>query len=113
MTTLPAVKLDQGIHIMHLFYRIGRARWAALRAGESQQALTALQSLCAANAAPCQPRIASYANVGGKADAGFILYAAELGTVAQMHRDLENCFPTGTLEKVYSFLSVTELSEYG
>jgi chlorite dismutase len=30
-----------------------------------------------------------------------------------MHRQLENCFPAGTLQKVYNFLSVTELSEYG
>ena len=111
--TLPPVKLDQGIHVMHLFYRIDRTRWSALSQAQSSDALRALQSLCAANAAPCQPRLATYATVGGKADAGFILYAAELGQLAQMHRALEKCFPVGTLEKVYSFLSVTELSEYG
>src|SRR5436190_6865412 len=113
MTTLPSVKLDQGIHVMHLFYRINRVHWAALAPGESQRSLAALQALCAGNAASCQPRIATYGNVGGKADAGFILYAAELGSLARMHRDLEKCFPTGALEEVYSFLSVTELAEYG
>src|SRR6059058_1275249 len=111
--TLPPVKLDQGIHVMHLFYRIDRVRWSSLVAGESAKSLAALGALCAANSAPSHPRIASYAGIGGKADLGFILYAAELGHVAQMHRDLERCFPPGTLEKVYSFLSVTELSEYG
>ena len=29
-----------------------------------------------------------------------------------MHRDLEACFPAGTLQRVFSYLSVTELSEY-
>jgi chlorite dismutase len=29
-----------------------------------------------------------------------------------MHRDLESCFPPGTLQLVYSYLSVTELPEY-
>jgi chlorite dismutase len=29
-----------------------------------------------------------------------------------MHRDLEACFPAGTLERAFSYLSVTELSEY-
>ena len=111
--TLPPVKLDQGIHVMHLFYRIDRVRWSSLVAGESAKALAALEALCAANSAPSHPRIASYAGIGGKADLGFILYAAELGQVAQMHRDLERCFPVGTLQKIYSFLSVTELSEYG
>jgi len=59
------------------------------------------------------PAELDYAGIGGKADLGFILYAAELGPLAQMHRDIERCFAPGTLEKVYSFLSVTELSEYG
>ena len=29
-----------------------------------------------------------------------------------MHRDLESCFPAGTLAREYSYLSVTELTEY-
>jgi chlorite dismutase len=111
--TLPPVKLDQGIHVMHLFYRINRERWSQLGSGESGKSLSALEAVCAGNAASPHPRIASYAGIGGKADLGFILYAAELGPLAQMHRDIERCFAPGTLEKVYSFLSVTELSEYG
>jgi chlorite dismutase len=41
-----------------------------------------------------------------------MLYAAELGQVGEMHRELEGCFPPGVLQKVYSYLSVTELTEY-
>jgi peroxiredoxin len=111
--TLPPVKLDQGIHVMHLLYSIDRVRWSQLAAGESNKALSSLEALCQANSAPSHPRIASYAGIGGKADLAFILYAAELGQISQMHRDLEKYFPPGALHKVYSFLSVTELSEYG
>ena len=32
---LPSIKLSQGIHILHLFFRVDRVRWAALPAGES------------------------------------------------------------------------------
>jgi len=98
---------------MHLFYSIDRVRWSQLFAGESAKSLAALEALVQTNSATSYPRLVSYGGVGGKADLGFILYAAELGQVAQMHRDLENCFPPGTLQKVYTFLSVTELSEYG
>src|SRR3954468_25082271 len=98
--TLPPVKLDQGIHVMHLFYRIDRVRWSQLDRGDSAKALATLETLCAANGAPSHPRITTYAGVGGKADLGFILYAAELGHIAQMHRALERCCPAGTLEKV-------------
>src|SRR6185369_10950540 len=98
--TIASVKLDQGIHVMHLFYSIDRVRWSQLSGGESAKALAALEALVRANSAASYPRLASYACVGGKADLGFILYAAELGQVAQMHRDLEKCFPPGTLQKV-------------
>jgi chlorite dismutase len=41
-----------------------------------------------------------------------MLYAADLVQIGRMHRDLEACFPPGALKKVYSYLSVTELTEY-
>jgi peroxiredoxin len=109
---VPTVKLNQGIHVMHLFYRVDRLRWAQLAAGESAQAAKKLEALCAANANASHPRLVTYANVGGKADLAFMLQAAELGQIAQMHRDVEACFPPGTLQRVFSYLSVTELSEY-
>jgi len=110
--SLPPIKLDRGLHVMHLFYRVDRVRWAQLSAADSGQARGRLERLCAAHAAPSHPRLATYANVGNKADLAFFLLAAELGQIAQMHRDLEACFPPGTLAPVFSYLSVTELSEY-
>jgi hydrogen peroxide-dependent heme synthase len=109
---LPTVKLDRGIHVMHLFYSINRGRWANLAAGESAQALKRLETLASRFNEPSHPKLRSYVTVGAKADLAFVLYAAELGTVATMHRDLENCFPGGTLTREYSYLSVTELTEY-
>src|SRR5215212_7635908 len=109
---LPTVKLDHGIHVMHLFYSINRHRWAELPAGESAQALQRVEALAAKNNEASHPKLRGYATVGAKADFAFILYAAELGALAQMHRDLENCFPAGTLTREYSFFSVTELVEY-
>ena len=104
--SLPAVKLNQGIHVMHLFYRVDRTRW------EPGSGIGKLEALCAVNKQPSHPRLVTYANVSGKADFVFLLQAAELGQLAQMHRDLEACFPPGTLVPVFSYLSVTELSEY-
>src|SRR5262249_13231461 len=100
MTTLPAVELDRGIHVMHLFYHVDRARWAQLPAGESAQVRSRLETLCAANRAPSHPRLATYANIGGKADCAFMLYAADLVLLGRMHRELESCFPSGALRQV-------------
>ncbi len=112
MTTAPIVKLDRGIHVMHLFYNINRRLWAQLPDGESAKARTKLESLCAANASSSHPRLATFAGVGGKADLAFMLYSTDLVQLGRMHHELEACFPPGALEKVYTYLSVTELSEY-
>jgi chlorite dismutase len=109
---IPVVKLSKGIHVLHLFYRIDRVRWAQLSEDQRSQARSRLESLCAANAAASHPRLATYTNMGGKADLVFMLTAAELGQLGQMHHDVENCFSPGTLLPVYTFLSVTELPEY-
>lgn len=97
---------------MHLFYRIDRVEWSRLTQVQRETVRTRLEAVCAANSQPSHPRITSYVNVGGKADLVFMLLAAELGQLAQMHRDIEASFPPGTLHTVYSYLSVTELSEY-
>jgi peroxiredoxin len=110
--SLPIVKLTKGIHVMHLFYRIDRVGWMELSNDESAETLAKLEKLCAANSAASHPRISTYANIGNKADLVVMLTAAELGVVAQMHRDFETCFPPGTLESVFSYLSITELPDY-
>ncbi|MEN9675580.1 MAG: hypothetical protein RIS76_1476, partial [Verrucomicrobiota bacterium] len=108
----PSVKLSQGVHVAHLFFRLDRARWDALPAGEAAATLVRLESVCTANAGPAAPRVMTFANVGGKADLAFLLFAAELQQLSALQRAVELAFPPGTLVPVYSYLSVTELPEY-
>lgn len=105
------VKLTQGIHVMHLFYNVDRA-FLEPSSEESQAALKAFAALCEANSAACQPRICTYGILGGKADFGVILYAADGYQLGKMHRELEACFPGGALQRVYDYVSITEISEY-
>ena len=110
--SLPTVKLDQGIHVLHLFFKVDRVRWAQLSAAETAAARQRLLALVAANSNPSHPRVLTYANVGGKADFAFILFAADLVHLGRLQRELETAFPPGALVPVYSYLSVTELTEY-
>lgn len=109
---IAAVKLDRGIHVMHLFYRVDRAVWEDCLDGVSYSVCEQLEALLEANNQPCQPRMVSYVNVGGKADLAFMICAADLIELSRLHRELEFCFPAEVLELVYSYLSVTELPEY-
>jgi hydrogen peroxide-dependent heme synthase len=108
----PLIKLDRGLHVLHLFYRVDRLRWSQLPAGESERTRARLENLCAANCAASHPRLLTYANVGGKADLAFFILTCDLAQLAQLHRELECAFAPGTLARVFSYLSVTELSEY-
>lgn len=110
--SIPVVPLNQGIHVLHLFWRIDRERWSRLAPGESAAALARLEALCAANPGPAHPRVMTGATVGGKADIAIILFVAELQAVSALQRSVEGCFPPGTLIPVFSYLSVTELPEY-
>jgi hydrogen peroxide-dependent heme synthase len=109
---IPTVKLTRGIHVIHQFYRLDRVRWSQLTAEVSAEARARVEALCAANAGPSHPRVMTYTNLGGKADFVFFIMAEEAGSAAQIHRDLEHCFPPGTLLPVFNYLSVTELPEY-
>ncbi|MFO1461732.1 MAG: hydrogen peroxide-dependent heme synthase [Verrucomicrobiota bacterium] len=110
--SLPSAKLSQGVHVAHLFFRIDRARWTSLPADASANARAALDRVCAANPGPAAPRLLTFAGVGGKADLAFMLLAPELQQLSALQRDVELAFPPGTLQPVYSYLSVTELPEY-
>jgi peroxiredoxin len=109
---IPPIKLNRGVHVMHLFYRVDRARWHTLSADESARIRASLEKLCAAYPGPAQPRLMTFANIGGKADLAFLLYAAEAQRLSHMHIELEALFPPGALGRAYSYLSVTELPEY-
>jgi len=110
--TLPTVKMTEGIHVMHLFYRLDRMAWDELSPRESEAARERLEALCAANNNASHPSLRSFANVSGKADLAFWLFHEDLAQLTQMHRDLEACFPAGSIDLVYSYFSVTELTEY-
>ncbi len=110
--SLPTVKLNEGIHVMHLFYRIDRMVWGELNSDERSGAREKLEALCSANGNASHPLLRTYTNVGGKADLVFWIFHKDLAGLAQLHRDLEACFPSGTIETVYSYLSITELTEY-
>lgn len=106
------IKLTQGIHVLHLFYRVDRAQWSALPEGRSTATRLQLEALCARWPGPGHPRLLTYANVGGKADFAFVLLGSELHELSATHRELQAIFPSGTLQPVYTYLSVTELPEY-
>ena len=90
---IPSIKLAQGIHVLPLFFRVARVHWAALPAGESAATRERLDAIAKQYAGPAAPRLCTYANVGGKADFGFMIYAPELQQLSALQREVELAFP--------------------
>ncbi len=107
--SLPEIKLDEGIHVMHLFYRINREKW---QDGDSAKVASSLKEIAAVNPGPGHPRVDTYAGVGPRFDIGFVVYAETLVQAMDRHREIEAAFPAGSMDCVYQYVSVTELSEY-
>lgn len=107
-----SLKPAEGWHCSHLYYRFDRARLAGLTAAElgkgAEQFRAALDP--AGDGAPA--RLQSSVVSGHKADFGLMILDADPLVIDSVHQRLMSG-PIGVaLEPTYSFVSLTEVSEY-
>jgi peroxiredoxin len=107
-----SLKPAEGWHCSHLYYRFDRARLAGLTAAElakgAEQFRAALDP--AGEGAPA--RLQSSVVSGHKADFGLMILDADPLVIDSVHQRLM-AGPLGVaLEPTYSFVSLTEVSEY-
>jgi len=107
-----SLKPAEGWHCSHLYYRFDRARLAGLTAAEltkgAEQFRAALDQAGAGAPARLQTSVVS----GHKADFGLMILDADPLVVDAVNQRLMSG-PLGVaLEPTYSFVSVTEVSEY-
>jgi peroxiredoxin len=107
-----SLKPAEGWHCSHLYYRFDRARLAGLSAAErgkgAEQFRAALDP--AGEGAPA--RLQSSIVSGHKADFGLMILDADPLVIDAVHQRLMSG-PLGVaLEPTYSFISLTEVSEY-
>ncbi len=108
----PSILLTEGWHCSHIFYRFNRGELSRLtseqRAAGANQLAAALDPIRADAPARLQTFIVS----GHKADFGVILFDADPLKVDAVHQAVL-AGPLGpAIEPVYSFVSITEISEY-
>jgi hydrogen peroxide-dependent heme synthase len=111
---LPAPSLEpiQGWHCTHMFYRINRSAWQALWPDARRRGLDALVSALDPAGAHAPARLQSFVVSGHKADFGTMAMDADPLKIDSVHQALL-ASPLGpALEATYSFVSLTEISEY-
>ena len=102
----------EGWHVLHLFYTIEHGAWSLLSRAEQIEAKTRLTELVAEIRATEGAQLLTFAMVSPKADLGFMLLCADLHKASAFEKRLSLVLGADILTATYSFLSMTERSEY-
>jgi peroxiredoxin len=100
-----------GWTVVHLFYRIERKRWRRFDAAERTAAIGEFVGWLNDCAAEEGMQLVPFAGVT-KSDVGVMAVHPDLGRVQQLTQEISGTTFGGCLTPVYSFLSLTEASEY-
>ena len=103
---------EQGWHCLHLYYRIEHGQWQLLSAEEQRNAKVALSTLVQEIRALEATQLLTLSIVTPKADLGFMLITPDLHVANRIEKQLTLSLGPDVLLPVYSYLSLTEESEY-
>jgi chlorite dismutase len=102
----------EGWHVLHLFYRVEHGQWALLSPEERITAKTNLTEVVQDIREAAETQLLIFSMVSPKADIGFLLLTPDLHLANTFEKRLTLSLGPDVLTPVYSFLSLTELSEY-
>src|SRR2546428_10735610 len=103
---------EEGWHWLHLFYRIEYGQWQLLSREEQNARKTNLASLVQEVRAMDSTQLVTLSVVTPKADLGFMLIAPDLHDANKIEKRITLSLGPDVLVPVYSYLSLTEESEY-
>ena len=103
---------EEGWHCLHLFYRVEQGQWQMLNRAEQNEAKTNLTSLVQEVRAMDSTQLLTLGMVTPKADLGFMLITPDLHNANGVEKRLSLSLGPDVLTPVYSYLSLTEESEY-
>ena len=102
----------EGWHVMHLFYHVDHAQWSLLGDDEKRQAKTRLTELVQEIRATPDTHLLTFSVATPKADLGFMLLTPDLQVANAFEKQLALSLGPEILNPAYSYLSMTEGSEY-
>lgn len=109
--TIDPVIPREGWHVIHLFYRLDHTQWELFSEEEKLEAKTRLTQL-AQDIRSSDSQLLTFSMVTPKSDLGFMLLADDLHKANEFEKRLTLSLGHDVLTPVYSYLSMTELSEY-
>jgi peroxiredoxin len=102
----------EGRHVLHLFLRVEHTQWDLLSEKDRLAAKTQLANLVKDVRAEADTQLLTLSMVTPKADLGFMLVCPDLHAVDRISKQLTLSLGPGVLTPEFSWLSMTERSEY-
>ena len=103
----------EGRHALHLFFKVDQTVWRYFDQEEQQERLQGLHQLFEEVRALPETQLLSFSMVTPKADLGFMMITPDLQQLDITAKKLERVLGDGVLVPTFSWLSMTERSEYG
>src|SRR5204862_1528315 len=103
---------QEGWHCLHVYYRIEYGQWQLFNREERNAAKTNLAALVQDVRAMDSTQLLTLSVVTPKADLGFMLITPDLQNANRIEKRLTIVLGADVLAPVYSYLSLTEESEY-
>jgi len=103
----------EGHHVLHLFFKVDQTVWRYFEQEEQQERLQALEALLNEVRGLPETQLLSFSMVTPKADLGFMMITPDLQQLDITAKKLERVLGDGVLAPTFSWLSMTERSEYG
>jgi hydrogen peroxide-dependent heme synthase len=107
-----AIRPCTGWHCTHSFYRFDHARLAALGAAAVAEGVRQFEAALDPTAADVPTRLQTWIVAGHKADFGVVVMDPDPLAVDAVHQRLLGGALGAAIEPTYSFVSLTEVSEY-
>jgi hydrogen peroxide-dependent heme synthase len=107
-----SIKTGEGWHCSHLYYRFDRQALKGLTASELQAGRGELAAILDPQGPQATARLQTSIVSGHKADFGLMLLDADPLKIDSVHQRLMSSALGPALEPTYSFVSLTEVSEY-
>ena len=114
-TTAAAIKPlipVEGLHVVHLFYHVDHGVWQTYGPDEQNAATARLAALVQSIRSHPRTQLLTFSVVSPKADLGFMLLTPDLQDANLFEKQLSLALGADVLLPCYSYLSMTELSEY-
>ena len=113
LTSSAPILPTEGHHVLHLFFKIDRSVWHYYDSEEKKSQLEALETLIHEIQGVPATQLVTLSMVTPKADLGFMMITPDLQVADSYAKKLEQVLGVGTLIPTFSWLSMTERSEYG